>query len=73
MAQKIYGRAPELAFFGMNSQAVLLESREQNLQVLDVLLKGLTGHEHVIQVHENKRQLADDHIHQTLERLSRIA
>ena len=72
MAEEVNGVATKLALGGVDDQAVLLESLEQQVKVFFVCLNILASHQDVVNVDEGEIQIVTDNVHQVLESLGSI-
>ncbi len=72
MAQKLQGGDAELAFFGIDYQAVLAEAEEQLPEVMLVLLHTSAADKNIVQVAEDFAQAGQHGVHVVLKSIASI-
>ena len=70
--EEVNGRLPNDALLQVDDETVLGEAGEQRVQVLHVLSHVPAGHQTVIEVDKQERQVGEDSIHQPPESLGCI-
>ena len=72
MAQEVNGGLSKGTFFGVDKDAIGSKNGKELAQVVEVLGKGGTGNEDVVQIDKDKRKVMENVVHQPLKSLSSI-